>query len=85
MAVIKAKFRELLVQDQAPIRLADQGVTVIMVCGVSLFLRLIRALLQPHKVRFACPACGLQRHDFDAVPCQACGQILNIPDEGTIG
>ena len=58
---------------------------VIMIFGVTLFLRLIRALLQPHKVRFACPACGLQRHDFDAVHCKACGQILNIPDEGTIG
>ena len=58
---------------------------VIMIFGVTLFLRLIRALLQPYKVRFACPACGLQRHDFDAVHCKACGQILNIPDEGTIG
>ena len=29
-----------------------------------------------------CPACGLMRHDIDAVHCKACGQILNIPDEG---
>ena len=56
---------------------------VIMIFGVTLFLRLIRALLQPQKVRFACPACGLQRHDFDAVHCKACGATLNIPDEGT--
>jgi len=55
---------------------------VIMIFGVTLFLRLIRALLQPQKVRFACPACGLQRHDFDAVHCKACGATLNIPDEG---
>ena len=41
-----------------------------------------RALLQPQKVRLACPACGLQRHDFDAVHCEACGATLNIPDEG---
>ena len=58
---------------------------VIMIFGVTLFLRLVRALLQPHKVRFACPRCGLQRHDFDAVHCKACGTILNIPDEGAIG
>ena len=55
---------------------------VIMIFGVTLFLRLIRALLQPHKVRFACPTCGLQRHDFDAVHCKACGTTFNIPDEG---
>jgi voltage-gated potassium channel len=55
---------------------------LIMIFGVTLFLRLIRALLQPDKVRFPCPTCGLQRHDFDAVHCKACGATLNIPDEG---
>jgi voltage-gated potassium channel len=54
---------------------------VIMIFGVTLFLRLVRALLQPHKVRFPCPDCGLQRHDPDAVHCKACGRMLNIPDE----
>lgn len=54
---------------------------VIMIFGVTLFLRLVRALLQPHKVRFPCPDCGLQRHDLDAVHCKACGRMLNIPDE----
>ena len=54
----------------------------IMIFGVTLFLRLVRVLLVPHKVRFPCPACGLQRHDADAVHCKACGTLLNIPDEG---
>jgi voltage-gated potassium channel len=54
---------------------------IIMIFGVTLFLRLVRALLQPQKVRFACPDCGLQRHDPDAVHCKACGRMLNIPDE----
>jgi voltage-gated potassium channel len=54
---------------------------VIMIFGVTLFLRLVRALLQPSKVRFPCPTCGLQRHDYDAVHCKACGTTLNIPDE----
>jgi voltage-gated potassium channel len=58
---------------------------VTMIFGVTLFLRLVRALLQPSKVRFACPACGLQRHDFDAVHCKACGTTLNIPDDGFVG
>jgi voltage-gated potassium channel len=55
---------------------------VIMILGVTLFLMLVRVLVQPPKVRFRCPACALLRHDADAVHCKACGTILNIPDEG---
>jgi voltage-gated potassium channel len=55
---------------------------VIMIFGVTLFLRLLQTLLRPHKVRFPCPECGLQRHEVDAVYCKACGTRLNIPDEG---
>lgn len=55
---------------------------VIMITGVTLFLRLLQALIRPYKVRFRCPACGLSRHDVDAVHCKACGVLLNIPDEG---
>lgn len=54
----------------------------IMICGVTLFLGLLRAILRPHKVRFLCPTCGLMRHEPDAVHCKACGQLLNIPNEG---
>jgi voltage-gated potassium channel len=54
----------------------------IMIFGVTLFLNLARVLFSPAKVRFACPDCGLQRHDADAVHCKACGKLLNIPDEG---
>jgi voltage-gated potassium channel len=54
----------------------------IMIFGVTLFFNLARALISPSKVRFSCPTCGLLRHDFDAVHCKACGEILNIPDEG---
>ena len=57
---------------------------VIMICGVTLFLRLAQILLRPNKVHFPCPACGLQRHEPDAVHCKACGIVLNIPDEGDI-
>jgi voltage-gated potassium channel len=55
---------------------------LIMIFGVTLFLRLLQALLRPHKVRFRCPACALERHDVDAVHCKACGKLLKIPDEG---
>ena len=54
----------------------------IMICGISLFLRLIQVVLRPPKAWFPCPVCGLRRHDHDAVHCKACGTLLNIPDDG---
>jgi voltage-gated potassium channel len=54
---------------------------VIMLAGVTLFLRLAQALFRPGKVRFRCPSCGLGRHETDAVHCKACGVLLNIPDD----
>ncbi len=54
---------------------------LIMVTGVTLFLRLAQAVFRPHKVRYACPTCGLMRHDPDAVHCKACGTTLCIPNE----
>jgi fused signal recognition particle receptor len=35
LAVVKAKFRELLAQPEVPIKFADQGPTVVMVVGVN--------------------------------------------------
>jgi len=57
---------------------------VIMIFGVSLFLRLVQVMLRPLKVIHKCPQCGLKRHEYDAVHCKACGHILNIEDEGAI-
>lgn len=54
---------------------------IIMIFGVTLFFQLARALLQPAKVRFKCPSCGLLRHDLDAVHCKACGELLRIPND----
>lgn len=54
---------------------------LIMIFGVTLFLRLAQVLFRPTKVRFPCPTCGLQRHEPDAVHCKACGTVLNIPNE----
>ena len=54
----------------------------IMIFGVTLFLNLAKVLFNPSKVRFNCPACGLRRHDRDAVHCKACGTLINIPDDG---
>jgi len=55
---------------------------IIMIFGVTLFFGLARAVLVPNKVRFRCPKCALLRHDPDAVHCKACGEVLNLPDEG---
>ena len=55
---------------------------VIMIFGISLFLRLVQVLFRPPKAIFPCPTCGLRRHDHDAVHCKACGTVLNIPDDG---
>ncbi|MFZ1679962.1 MAG: ion channel [Rhizobiaceae bacterium] len=57
---------------------------IIMVFGVSLFLRLVQVLLRPAKVEHKCPHCGLKRHDYDAVCCKHCGNVLAIEDEGAV-
>jgi len=56
---------------------------LIMIFGISLFLRLIQTIFRPGKVRYECPACGLTRHDPDAVHCKHCGQVLHITTEGS--
>lgn len=55
---------------------------VIMVFGVSLFLRLIKAIFRPNKVRYVCTDCGLFLHENDAIHCKHCGRVLNIPSDG---
>jgi voltage-gated potassium channel len=44
--------------------------------------RLAQVVFRPYKVRFPCTACGLQRREQDAVYCKACGNILNILEDG---
>lgn len=55
---------------------------VIMIVGISLFVKLAQSIVRPRKVHFECPQCGLYRHDPDAVHCKHCGVVLHIPDEG---
>ena len=55
---------------------------VVMLTGITLFLRLAQTIFKPHKVKFSCPTCGLQKQDPDAVHCKACGKLLCIPDDG---
>ncbi len=57
---------------------------VIMVFGVSLFLRLVQTIFRPSRVRYNCPSCGLSLHERDAIHCKHCGTVLNIPNEGEV-
>lgn len=57
---------------------------LIMIFGVSLFLRLIQTMFRPSKVRFTCAACGLYLHESDAVHCKHCGSVLPIPSDGDV-
>lgn len=58
---------------------------VIMIVGVSLFLRLIQAIFRPHRIDYECPDCGLDRHDPDAIHCKHCGRLLHIRTHGEPG
>lgn len=56
---------------------------VIMLLGVTLFLRLLKALVTPtEKAEVECTNCGLMRHDRDAVHCKHCGEVVYIENEG---
>jgi voltage-gated potassium channel len=57
---------------------------LIMLFGLSLFLRLLQTIFRPEKVRYECPACGLNRHDHDAIHCKHCGRVLHIETEGDV-
>ncbi len=56
---------------------------VIMVLGLTLFLRLLRAIAIPGgKVEVECETCGLSRHEPDAVHCKHCGSVMHIDTQG---
>ena len=58
---------------------------LIMIVGVSLFLRLIQAIFRPPRISYECPDCGLTRHDPDAIHCKHCGRLLHIRTPGSDG
>lgn len=56
---------------------------VIMVLGLTLFLRLLRAVAVPSgKAEVECETCGLTQHDLDAVHCKHCGSVMHIETTG---
>ena len=57
---------------------------VVMIVGITLFLRLATALFRPLKVHYTCKVCGLRLHDADAIHCKHCGAVLKIETEGNV-
>ncbi len=49
---------------------------VLMVLGVSLFLRLVRALWTTPRLSSRCPKCGFDQHELEASYCNRCGTLL---------
>lgn len=58
---------------------------IIMIVGISLFLRLVQLLFRPSRVPWRCPGCGLDRHEEDAIHCRHCGEMLHMPHHGHAG
>ncbi len=53
---------------------------IIMVLGVSLFLRLIHGLWSTPRSRDKCPKCGFDRHELEASYCNRCGASIKRQD-----
>ncbi|MEH6807300.1 MAG: ion transporter [Hyphomonas oceanitis] len=58
---------------------------LVMVLGLSMFLQLLRAIIEPSdKVECECEDCGLLLHDRDAVHCKHCGRVMHIDTRGQV-
>jgi voltage-gated potassium channel len=51
---------------------------VMMIVGVSLFIRMVQVLFRPTRRHHRCPACGLSEHESDAVHCKRCGTLISL-------
>jgi voltage-gated potassium channel len=49
---------------------------VMMIVGVTLFMRLVQVLIRPSRAHHTCSSCGLSEHEIDAVFCRRCGTLL---------
>jgi voltage-gated potassium channel len=71
-------FGDIVMNDPAGRVLA----VFIMVVGVALFIRLVRAIFRPETRHHVCPQCGLEKHDMEAAHCMRCGhEIVLKPAE----
>jgi voltage-gated potassium channel len=49
---------------------------VMMIVGISLFLRMVQVLFRSRRLHHRCASCGLSEHEGDAVHCRRCGALL---------
>jgi voltage-gated potassium channel len=55
---------------------------VMMIVGISLFLRMVQVLFRARKMHHRCASCGLSEHESDAVHCKRCGALLAYEPNG---
>ncbi|MBL8547162.1 MAG: potassium channel family protein [Hyphomonadaceae bacterium] len=55
----------------------------LMITGISLFFSIAQKLVAPPQKIVSCAACGLDRHDPDAMYCKACGGPITGPLRAT--
>lgn len=55
---------------------------LIMIFGITLFVKLTRSIFRYSKTYYTCPACGLRTHDLDATHCKHCGHVIKNPLAG---
>jgi voltage-gated potassium channel len=51
---------------------------VMMIVGVSLFVRMVQVLFRSRRVHSRCSSWGLSEHESDAVHCKRCGTLLTF-------
>ncbi|MGA7261527.1 MAG: ion channel [Stellaceae bacterium] len=56
---------------------------VMMIVGISLFLRMVQVLFRPGKLHHRCSSCGLSEHESDAAHCKRCGALLPCEPGGS--
>lgn len=51
---------------------------VMMIVGVSLFVRMVQVLFRPRRLHHSCSSCGLSEHESDAIHCRRCGALFTF-------
>lgn len=59
-------------------------VVLIMIFGVTLFLKFATNIFRPPKVFYECEECHLTRHDPDASHCKHCGNTVRVRNRGLL-
>ncbi len=49
---------------------------IIMIFGITLFVKIAHSIFRHPKIHYTCPDCGLKTHDVDASHCKHCGHVI---------